>query len=131
MGDGSGKITLIQSSNPFELRSFVTKQQRAVLSLDWSTFNESLILCGYDKVRSSCSGMIWDVSSGTSIQLLPCEGPAYLKWIPRESNLLACSSPKQIRIIDSRIRDSYEIEFSPYSSIRDFLFECSELNSTI
>ena len=120
-------INPISSSSP--LRSFVTKQPKAILSIDWNSLNENNLVVGYEKGKSSSSGIIWDISTGQSLQLPQCEGPAFLKYLPSEEHLLACSSQRQLRIIDDRSKDAYEIDFCPYNTGKEFMFEVSKSNA--
>ena len=113
-GQATGRVSLVSfgsSSQPASTdlvrrTEFSPKQPRNCAALAWHPAEQSLLAVGFDRMRSDCGLLVWDVSAGEGRLVevgQPGDHCSSLAWVGRSSSSLAAGlNGRTVRIFDTR-----------------------------
>lgn len=111
-GQATGRVSLVSFGMPeptladrLRRTELSPKQPRNCAALAWHRAETSLLAVGFDRMRSDCGVMVWDVAAGEG-RLVEAGQPgdhcSSLAWVGRSSCLAAGLNGRTVRVFDTR-----------------------------
>jgi WD40 repeat protein len=111
-GQATGRVSLVSFGPPdpvltesLRRTEFSPKQPRNCAALAWHPTEQSLLAVGFDRMRSDCGVLVWDVaaSEGRLVEVgQPGDHCSSLAWSGRSSYLAAGLNGRTVRLFDTR-----------------------------
>jgi hypothetical protein len=110
-GQATGRVNLVtfgppDPAPPLGRRTeFTPKQPRNCAALAWHPAQHSQLALGFDRMRSDCGVMVWDVAPGEGRLVevgQPGDHCSSLAWVGRSSSLAVALNGRTVRIFDTR-----------------------------
>jgi hypothetical protein len=107
-GQANGRVNLVFFGPPdptLRRTEFSPKQPRNCAALAWHPAEHNQLALGFDRMRSDCGVMVWDVAPGEGRLVevgQPGDHCSSLAWVGRSSSLAAALNGRTVRIYDTR-----------------------------